>query len=88
MNKLEIESKLDELIELVETLTKRVDNIDRNFQEHIDRSSKPYQPVPMPYIPIDNPRTVTGCSVCGIQFNGPAGYVCSNMKCPTRVTCY
>lgn len=28
------------------------------------------------------------CSVCGLDFNGRSmGYVCTNSKCPTAVTC-
>jgi hypothetical protein len=28
-----------------------------------------------------------GCSVCGLKFSGPMGYVCPNNNCPTKVTC-
>lgn len=29
-----------------------------------------------------------GCPVCGIGADGkPMGYVCSNPRCPTRITC-
>ncbi len=29
----------------------------------------------------------TSCGVCGMKWDGPMGYVCPNLKCPSRVTC-
>lgn len=40
--------------------------------------------------PVSPPAQVkpyTGCSVCGLNFNGPMGYVCPRSDCPTRITC-
>ena len=47
--------------------------------------SKSQPPFPAPTVPAG--YTPKSCSVCGMNFNGPMGYVCPRSDCPSRVTC-
>lgn len=43
-----------------------------------------------PYVwpwPTTKPTTVkaSGCSVCGVEFNGTHGYACPRLDCPSKV---
>lgn len=44
--------------------------------------SSPWWPAIMP----QTGAVGVGCAVCGMKLDGGMGYVCSNNKCPTRVT--
>lgn len=57
----------------------------KEFQPHPD-TYPPYNPVPiMPqtFPPIYNPKT--SCSKCGLVFNGPMGYSCNRLDCPSGI---
>mgnify|MGYP006275447879 CR=1 FL=1 len=35
-----------------------------------------------------NPISAPHCSVCGMNFEKTTGYVCYNMGCPTKISCF
>ena len=81
MRKEFLEEKLERLEKQVAYLERRVNEL-----EQANRMHHPFQPVtiPTPYNP--QWKIPNACSVCGLQFNGPMGYVCSNPQCPSGVT--
>lgn len=55
----------------------------RDGQEDAKKTNFPVWPT-LPTIP---PPKVdySKCSVCGIQFDGPMGYVCQRLDCPSKM---
>ena len=52
------------------------------------REIVPVQPSPYSYDWLRSKNVSNICSVCGLNFDGRSmGYVCTNSKCPTAVTC-
>lgn len=76
-SKYEIERRINELEKKVSELEKKVEDSEKN---------QVYWPpftAPAPSWLSDNNQ----CSVCGLEFKGAMGYVCTNSNCPTRITC-
>jgi hypothetical protein len=78
----DIQKRINELERKVSLLEKRASEL-----EQANRMHHPFQPInpPAPYTPqwvIPN-----ACSVCGLEFKGAMGYVCTNSKCPTAIAC-
>lgn len=73
----------------IEILEKRIRELELEIRELKQRQSaaKPI-PLPTPEYPFEPIRYDPTCSVCGMTFNGPMGYVCMNPGCPSKVTCY
>lgn len=68
----------------MDNLRMRVAQLEAELAEE-RRKSAPYQPITTPpYQPtwvIPN-----SCAVCGLKFDGPMGYVCTNPRCPSGVS--
>ena len=81
-------SRIEERMEALEleviSLRKRTQELEEELERH-QRLSSPYQPI-APTVPYQ-PTWVApnACSICGMKFDGPMGYVCTNPRCPSGV---
>ena len=46
----------------------------------------PWPPATYPYNP-DPSYLQAKCNTCGVNFNGPMGYVCGRSDCPSNIRC-
>ena len=67
----ELERRIKELEDEIERL---------KFEKNLPKSNP--IPLPMPTYPM---IPETHCSVCGMKFDGPMGYVCYHPRCPTGI---
>ena len=79
-----LEQKLERLEKQIAYLERRIDDL-----EKANRMHHPFQPIapPAPYNPQPTWVIPNACHVCGLEFKGSMGYVCTNPKCPTAITC-
>ena len=69
---------------------RRLDNIERNLEwiiKYLLRKDVPIQPSPYKPPPADHDPTYwakTTCRKCGMEWNGPMGYVCPSQDCPVQ----
>jgi len=78
-----------EYIEKLEKLEKEVASLRQRVIDVEAQKMTEFQPV-VPYHtyqPMWTIPTVNTCQVCGLKFDGPMGYACSNPKCSTGITC-
>ena len=73
-----IEEKLAMLEGEMDNLRAKVAQLEGELEKE-RRSKQPYGPVTIPY------QVPSGCSVCGLKFDGPMGYACTNPRCPSGV---
>lgn len=59
---------------------------DGTYEEFNKNFVMPPMPSPWPIIPPTGPYNNNSCSVCGVKFDGPMGYVCSRTDCPSGVS--
>ena len=80
-----IEERMKALEFEVIELRKRTEELEEELGLH-QRLSAPYQPITTP---LRQPTWIVPntCSVCGLKFDGPMGYVCGNPRCPSGVSC-
>ena len=75
-----LEQKLERLEKQLSYLERRISELERS-----KRLTDPYQPfMPSPVQPTWTAHP-SACSVCGLKFDGPMGYVCTNPRCPSGV---
>ena len=70
------DEKLAMLEAEMDTLRHRVATLEAEL-EQARRLTAPYQPTWV--VP-------NACSVCGLKFDGPMGYACTNPRCPSGVS--
>ena len=81
-------SRMDERMAMLEgeldNLRARVAELEGELEE-ARRLAAPYQPITTP--PYQPTWVVpNACSVCGLKFDGPMGYACTNPRCPSGVS--
>jgi hypothetical protein len=52
----------------------------------LDDSVKKLYDLPNPPTMSPNLGVVNSCAVCGMKFDAPMGYVCTNPRCPSSIT--
>ena len=78
------DEKLAMLEAEMDTLRHRVAHLEAEL-EQARRLTAPYQPITTP--PYQPTWIVpNSCAVCGIKFDGPMGYACTNPRCPSGVS--
>lgn len=78
------DEKLAMLEAEMDTLRHRVAHLEAELEQARTMTS-PYQPITTP--PYQPTWIVpNSCAVCGIKFDGPMGYACTNPRCPSGVS--
>ena len=74
-------------IAALETLVKVLEGRIFSLEARMTSKEQPRNPF-VDYPVWGIPHAGVGCPICGIGADGqPMGYVCTNPRCPTRVTC-
>lgn len=57
------------------------------FKDGFEQANKKKDMTPW-LVPIPDREMDKGCCVCGLKFDGPYGYVCPRLDCPSNFTVY
>lgn len=63
-------------------LLDKIDDLERRIKK-LEKSQHTHPELPI----VPQTKYDLGCRVCGLGSNGPMGYVCPRIDCPTAVRC-